>query len=296
MKLIKPSEISARILTLLDESDERIIIISPYMKISKWYKLINKIKKVKAKGIHIEIYVRDDPENIATYRDLENLSLEYKKIPHLHSKLYLNERNGIVTSMNLLLSSEINSLEIGYATETPTEYNDLLHFFHRYIRIDESVQCHTIAGWSASDFKEIMYSIREELTKTEKNSWLWLEYSVLHISTGRNNYNVSINDGFLRITVCLRIVISSEQRGIQCPSLITKKVGDLSAMKIDMQPGPKSGPKLNIIQLSGQAKRTLKSTCIRGILDSEVDYMMESILRFICATDDLLLPEAFLSS
>ena len=40
MKLIKPTEISARILTLLDESDERVIIVSPYMKISKWYKFI----------------------------------------------------------------------------------------------------------------------------------------------------------------------------------------------------------------------------------------------------------------
>ena len=35
MKWINPAEISARILTLLDESDERVIIVSPYMKISK---------------------------------------------------------------------------------------------------------------------------------------------------------------------------------------------------------------------------------------------------------------------
>ena len=108
--MIKPSEISARILTLLDESDERVIIVSPYMKISKWYKFMNKINGLKTRRILIEIYVRDDPDNTATYRDLDQLALEYKKIPHLHSKLYLNERYGIVTSMNLLLSSEINSI------------------------------------------------------------------------------------------------------------------------------------------------------------------------------------------
>jgi hypothetical protein len=117
MKLIKPSEISARILTLLDESDERVIIVSPYMKISKWYKFVNKVNELKTRRILTEIYVRDDPDNTATYHDLDQLALQYKKIPHLHSKLYLNERYGIVTSMNLLLSSEINSLEIGYATE-----------------------------------------------------------------------------------------------------------------------------------------------------------------------------------
>ena len=40
MKLIKPSEISAKILTLLDESNERVILVSPYMKIPKWDKLL----------------------------------------------------------------------------------------------------------------------------------------------------------------------------------------------------------------------------------------------------------------
>lgn len=300
MKLIKPSEISARILTLLDESDERVIIVSPYMKISKWYKFMNKVNGLKTRRILIEIYVRDDPDNTATYRDLDQLALEYKKIPHLHSKLYLNERYGIVTSMNLLLSSEINSLEIGYATETWTEYNDLLRFYHRYIHIGEPVHCDTIAGRPAADLKEIMHGIREELKRTAKNSWLWLAENALHISTGRNNYSVSINDGYLRISACLRIASATKQRSIQRSSLIAKKVGDLTAMKVYMHPGPKRGPKPgskpNILQLSGQAQHTLKSTCITGILEAEAAYMMESVIRFIDATDDLVFQEAFNSS
>jgi hypothetical protein len=60
MKLIKPSEISAWILTLLDESDERVIIVSPFMKISKWYKIVKKINELKTRGIISEINVRDD--------------------------------------------------------------------------------------------------------------------------------------------------------------------------------------------------------------------------------------------
>ena len=89
MKLIKPYEISSRILTLLDESDERVIIVSPYMRISKWYKFVNKVNELKTRSILTEIYVRDDPDNTATYRDPDQLALQYKKIPHLHSKLYL---------------------------------------------------------------------------------------------------------------------------------------------------------------------------------------------------------------
>jgi len=292
VKLIRPSEISSRILSLLDESDERVIIVSPYMKISKWYKFVNKVNELKTRSILTEIYVRDDPDNTATYRDLDQLALQYKKIPHLHSKLYLNERYGIVTSMNLLLSSEINSLEIGYVTETWTEYNDLLGYYHRYIHIGEPVPCDTIAGQPAADLKEIMHSIREELKKTAKNSWPWLAGNTLHISTGRNNYRVSIKDGYLSITTRLRRATGSGQRSIQHGSLIVKKVGDLTAMKTEIHPGPLP----DILQLSGQAQHTLKSTCITGILKAEAAYIMESVRRFIDATDDLVVQETVNSS
>jgi hypothetical protein len=284
VKLINPSAISARILTLLDESDERVVIVSPYMKISKWYKFVNKINELKTRRILMEIYVRDDPDNTATYRDLDQLALQYKKIPQLHSKLYLNERYGIITSMNLLLSSEINSLEIGYATETWTEYNDLLGFYHRYIHTGELVHWDTIAGQQAADLKEIIHRIREELKGTGKNSWPWLAENMLHISTGRNNYSVSIKDGYLRITARLRMASEIRQRSIQHSLLIAKKVGDLTAMKTEIHPGLMP----DILQLSGQAQHALKSTCITGILEAEADYIMESVKRFIDATDDLV--------
>jgi len=296
MRLIKPSEISARILTLLDESDERVIIVSPYMRISKWYKLMNKIKGLKTRNIVTELYVRDDPDNIATYRDLDGLALEYTKIPNLHSKLYLNERYGIVTSMNLLLSSDINSLEIGYATETFTEYNDMLHYYHRYIHSGEPVDSDTKAGRQAADLNEFMRNISEELNKSAKNSWLWLDHNVLHVSTGRSNCIVSINDGYLRITACLRIASTTKPKSFQPSELIIKKIGNLTNMKINMYPGSNSDPnpgsepgiKPYILQLSGQAQHTLRSTCIAGVLEAEAAYIIESVSRFIDAIDNLV--------
>ena len=273
MILIKPSEISAKILTLPDESNERVILVSPYMKISKWYKLLHKINRVKKRRILTEIYVREDPDNTATYRDLDQLTLQYIKIPNLHSKLYMNEKYGIVTSMNLLLSSEINSLEIGYLTETPTEYKELLHYYQRYICSNLQAHNDTLTGPPAADLKEIMHNIREKLNETGINSWLWFAENTLHISTGSKNYKVMLNDGYLRITVCLSTIPSS---------LILKKIGELTAMKIDMHVGPQP----DILQLSGQAQYTLKSTCITGILETESVYMMESVIRFIDAADD----------
>jgi len=52
----------------------------------------------------------------------------------LHCKFYLNEAYGIVTSMNLLISSDVNALEIGYVTETAQEYADLVQFLDDNIR------------------------------------------------------------------------------------------------------------------------------------------------------------------
>jgi hypothetical protein len=84
----------------------------------------------------------------------------------------------------------------------------------------------------------------------------------------------------------------TRQRSIQHSSLITIKVGDLTAMKIEIHPGTMP----DILQLSAQAQHTLKSTCITGILENEAAYIMESVRRFIDATDDRIVQETVNSS
>lgn len=291
MKLIKPFEISAQILSLLDESAERLILVSPYMKISRWFKFVNKLHEVKSRGIPIEIYVRDDPDNTATYRDLNQLELAYKKIPNLHSKLYLNEMDGIVTSLNLLLSSEINSLEIGYATETWLEYNELLDYYHRYIQSDEAIRNETIHGQPAADLKEIMHNIREEIKKSEKNSKLWLAGNALHIHVGRSNYRVSIKNRYLRISVSMKIASAFMRDIMQDYSLIRKKMEELTGMRIDIHPHAKQGQQPGKLQVSGQTKRTLQSTSMNGILKAEAEYLIETVTRFIETAGDRVIQD-----
>jgi hypothetical protein len=282
MKFIKPSEISARILTLLDESDERVILVSPYIKIIKWYRFLKKVNGLKKRNITTKIYVRDDPENEATFQDLDLLGLNYKKIPYLHCKFYMNEKYGIATSMNLLLSSDINSLEMGYATETWTEYNELLEFYHRYIHIGEPVHFENIAGRAVADLNEIIHRIMEETGRTAKNSWFWLTENVLHISTGRNSYCISINAGYLRITAYLIFETTINHKSIQ--AWLVKKIGDLTSMKVEMIPGFRA----EILQLSGQAHLTLESTSINGILEAEAAVITEAVIGFINATHNLV--------
>ena len=91
-----------------------------------------------------------------------------------------------------------------------------------------------------------------------------------------------LDNGHLRITTCMRAVPGERQQSTQRSSMITRKVGELTAMKIDMH----TGPQPDILQLSGQAQHTLKSSCITELLKTESAYMMESVVKFIGATDD----------
>ena len=59
----------------------------------------------------------------------------------------------------------------------------------------------------------------------------------------------------------------------------------VTAMKVDMHPGPEAG----ILQLSGQAQQPFISICITGILEAEAAYLIESVRRFIDSTDNLVI-------
>lgn len=283
MKLIKSSEISARIFTLLDESFERVILVSPYMKISKWYKLLKKLDRLKSIGVFPEIYVRDDPDNTATYSDLDQLALPYKKIPHLHSKLYLNEQQGIVTSMNLLLSSEINSLEIGYVTETWAEYNELSAYYYRHFQKGEIIHQASRSSMHDSNLNLFMKNIREELLLTSRNSWFLIEGITLNISTGGNNYRLQIIEGKLNIRTTLRSASKSKEVALSSFSSIPEKISDLTNMKVGVQTGPRSDG----ILLTGISQNKLQSTCITGLRQTEAANLTEFVVRFIDAIDDL---------
>ena len=290
MKLINPSEISGKILTLLEESDERVIIVSPYMKISKWYKLLNKLNDLKARSIPIEIYVRDDHRNEETYQDMDQLELEYQKIPHLHSKLYMNEKYGIVTSMNLLLSSEINSLEIGYFTETKQEYEELIRYHHRYINTEIPVNLNTKAG-QFEEMKEIISGVQNKLVEIGKEIWIWLDKNVLQINMGVNNYSVFIGYDEAHF---LRVFTPLNQREYDLFSGTLGKIEKLTAMKTELHPDANGKGQQNtqqstrktLQQITGQTQRLLKSTCITRILKTEADLVIDSIIRFIKAVDE----------
>ena len=104
--------------------------------------------------------------------------------------------------MNLLLTSEINSIELGYKTETVEEYNEVLSFYSTYLNkvsdINNTLQIYEIDD--NFDWINHLQSVLSE--KIGKNKLLFKE-ELLNITTKSNTYAIYIwnnkNENRLRI-------------------------------------------------------------------------------------------------
>lgn len=130
MELIQPAEISGKIMTLIDQAKEEIIIVSPYNKFTYWKKLTQRIDKAKQRGVIIKWYIRKNVEN--NVEQIRQIGIEPVEIENLHCKLYLNEQNAVVTSMNLHEYSDTSSIDIGYLITEEEKYKELTDFIDIY--------------------------------------------------------------------------------------------------------------------------------------------------------------------
>lgn len=133
MKIIPPYQITSEILNLINESEKYIVLVSPYVNFNNWDRIKIDILNAIKRGVRIEFYTRLDNENFKSWEQIENLSIKPKLIKNLHAKLYFNEKSGIVTSMNLLTSSNLNAIEFGSIYHTEQELSELKSFVKKYL-------------------------------------------------------------------------------------------------------------------------------------------------------------------
>ena len=195
MKLISPSIISGEIFKIIDEADERLVLVSPYIKINGWPKLTNRLKSAIKKGLDVKMYVRDGQNNLNSIDELQQLGITPCLIPNLHAKLYFNEKNAVTTSMNLLISSDQYSLEIGHKVQTDEEYEDIVDYFNKYIVPFEK---------NLSDFNTTLEDeIGFRLSNLYPKMKIYSNFKSLKINTGNNQFEVNIskqsNGHFLQI-------------------------------------------------------------------------------------------------
>ncbi|MFP9097645.1 hypothetical protein ACLI09_01210 [Flavobacterium sp. RHBU_24] len=118
-------------MTLIQDADKEVIIVSPYVDLSKWDKMKKCLEKAVQKGIKITFIARRNAKQDLSV--LSNIGITPTLIDDLHAKVYINDSYAIVTSLNLVQYSDINSIDIAYRTDTKAERKELLGFVDKYI-------------------------------------------------------------------------------------------------------------------------------------------------------------------
>ena len=114
---------------IIKKTDQELCIFSPYLKIPIQTK--NYLKSIDDHHRPITIIYRSDfklnDDDIAFFNGLKNLELLHCE--NLHSKCYINEKEGLITSMNLHEHSQTHNWEMGirFSKQEDSEiYDDVI--------------------------------------------------------------------------------------------------------------------------------------------------------------------------
>jgi hypothetical protein len=122
-KFLTGNELNSELEKLLENANEQIILISPYIKLHDRYASTLKAK-INHHKLKITIVFGKNEENISRsmkqedfnfFKEFPNIEIRYEK--RLHAKYYANEGSAIMTSMNLYSYSQDNNIESGVMTK-----------------------------------------------------------------------------------------------------------------------------------------------------------------------------------
>lgn len=110
LKVFTDDRVSSAILDIIRSAKDHIILVSPYNKF--WEHLKDEIRLAIKRRVLVTIVYREGEDET----DINWLTLEGAKaigVSRLHAKIFLNESEVLIDSMNLLETSSKNSKEIG---------------------------------------------------------------------------------------------------------------------------------------------------------------------------------------
>jgi hypothetical protein len=141
-KFLNTSGTTYHLEELIKNASDRLIIISPYLKLNERIKELLEDRNRLKIDIRI-VYGKNDlqPEEINWLKNLSFIRTSFCK--NLHAKCYLNENECIITSLNLYEFSQVNNNEMGvliYRNEDAKLYADTYDEAQRIIRISDEVR------------------------------------------------------------------------------------------------------------------------------------------------------------
>jgi hypothetical protein len=139
-KFLKGNELNSELEKIFDKAEESIILISPYIKLHNRIKSVLR-SKLNDPQIEVTVVFGKNEEDLSKsmqeedfnfLKEFPNIEIRYEK--RLHAKYYANEKNAILTSMNLHSFSQDNNIEAGVLfTISDKVDNDAWDYFNRVI-------------------------------------------------------------------------------------------------------------------------------------------------------------------
>lgn len=140
-KFLDTTGVSYHLQQLINKASERLVLISPYLKINERIKQSIEDKNRLKIDIRV-VYGKNElqPDENNWLKSMKSVRTSFCK--DLHAKCYLNENEAIITSMNLYEFSQINNNEMGIYIEKnndPELFKDIYEEASRLIRISDEI-------------------------------------------------------------------------------------------------------------------------------------------------------------
>jgi phosphatidylserine/phosphatidylglycerophosphate/cardiolipin synthase-like enzyme len=166
-KFLDTTGVSYHLQQLINKANEKLVLISPYLKINDRIKQSLEDKNRMKIDIRV-VYGKNElqPEENNWLKSMTSIRASFCK--DLHAKCYLNENEAIITSMNLYEFSQVNNNEMGIfidKTTDPDLYKEIYNEAYRLIRISDEI----IISVEKAPSKEKNPDNRESKAKKEKN-------------------------------------------------------------------------------------------------------------------------------
>lgn len=140
-KFLDTTGVSYHLQQLINKANEKLVIISPYLKINDRIKQSLEDKNRMKIDIRV-VYGKNElqPDENNWLKSMTSIRSSFCK--DLHAKCYLNENEAIITSMNLYEFSQINNNEMGIHVDKandPNLYKEIHEEAQRLIRISDEI-------------------------------------------------------------------------------------------------------------------------------------------------------------
>ena len=104
MKFIDIKDNYKVMVSLVQEAENFIVLVSPFNDLKGWDELIDAINNAVKRGVDVKYFVRQG-EGVT---GIEGLNVKVYEVPGLHAKMYQSEKETYISSGNLTNDTNIN--------------------------------------------------------------------------------------------------------------------------------------------------------------------------------------------